>query len=126
MTPACLSIHSNIGGTPVKRHEGVAIIRLDDWLTREQAVFSRRRRMIDDAQKHIRNWDFYYINWKWRFFHVCLHNVSGDDEDEDERYRVSEVSADVNLYIVIIGVGAESLGVNIHHGVTCDPVRYRA
>lgn len=32
------------------------------------------------TQKHIRNWDFYYWNWRRpiRFFHVCLHNVSGD------------------------------------------------
>lgn len=32
----------------------------------------------------------------------------------------SEVFADVNLYIVIIRVGEENLGVFIHHGVTCD------
>lgn len=33
-------------------------------------------------------------------------------------YRISEAAADVNLYIVIIRVGAESLGAFIHHGVT--------
>lgn len=36
------------------------------------------------------------------------------------RYHVSEVFADVNLYIVIIRVGKESLGAFIHHGVTDD------
>lgn len=34
------------------------------------------------------------------------------------RYRVSEESADVDLYIVIIKAGAESFVAFIHHSVT--------
>lgn len=47
------------------------------------------------------------------FFHVCLHNVSGDSVLSPRKLR-----ADVNLCIVIIRVSAESLVVFIHHNVT--------
>lgn len=56
------------------------------------------------------------------FFHVCLHNVSGDMLSPRKR------RADVNLYIVIIKVSAESLVAFIHHNVTGGRSRgrYRA